>query len=307
VTPRPILSIIIPCYNYGTLLPRAIASVFLQSINSIEVLIVDDGSTDNSSQIIDQLQSIYGPKLIALRKENGGLSSARNFGIDNSRGTYILFLDADDELLPNSIEILLKEIQASPHIGMLVGSHITRFDNGSERMHPSIPFPSKADTRVRAYLLEKKISIASSYAAIHRKVFAQYRYNEELRNAEDIPMFAYILANYECAALPDYIAKMHRHRDSLRHNLKHASTIGMKLVDEIFAPERMPFQSLKKDYTTQRSLSLFRTFYQARKYDDALKYYYCALNNDKKTIFRISYARKAIFAHLKKFVNGNAV
>lgn len=96
---KPLVSIIITNYNYGRFLAEAIDSALNQTYQPIEVIVVDDGSTDNSQQIIAK----YGKQIIPLLKENGGQGSAFNSGFAISRGEVICFLDADDVLLPSAI------------------------------------------------------------------------------------------------------------------------------------------------------------------------------------------------------------
>lgn len=92
---EPLISIIIPCYNYGNFLPDAVRSVSGQTYSNWECIIVDDGSTDNSGKIAEELAK-EDPRIFYHHKPNGGLSSARNCGIDKAKGEYIGFLDADD-------------------------------------------------------------------------------------------------------------------------------------------------------------------------------------------------------------------
>lgn len=101
---EPLASIIINNYNYGHFLPEAIASALNQSYQPIEVIVVDDGSTDNSQQII----AGYGEQIIPVLKENGGQGSAFNAGFVKSRGEIICFLDADDVLLPGAIALAVE-------------------------------------------------------------------------------------------------------------------------------------------------------------------------------------------------------
>lgn len=104
----PVVSIIIPCYNVEKYIDTCIESVFNQNLSEseLEVIIVNDGSTDNSLLIIQQL---VGNKcnVKILSQENKGLGGARNTGIINATGTYLLFLDADDLLLPNCLKNVL--------------------------------------------------------------------------------------------------------------------------------------------------------------------------------------------------------
>lgn len=97
------ISIIIPLYNKQTTILHTVESALAQTFVDIEVLVIDDGSTDNS---IVELSKISDSRLRILPKKNGGVSSARNFGILNAKGDWSLFLDADDILLPNCLEVL---------------------------------------------------------------------------------------------------------------------------------------------------------------------------------------------------------
>src|SRR5687768_13812201 len=99
-------SIIIPTYNHGSFIDRSVSSALAQTYSNTEVIVVDDGSTDDTG---DRLKE-YGDKIIYLRKENEGLGAARNTGIRLSRGRYLQFLDADDTIekdkLKTQVEIL---------------------------------------------------------------------------------------------------------------------------------------------------------------------------------------------------------
>jgi len=90
------ISIILPVYNTENYLKRCLDSLTCQTLNDIEIIIVNDGSHDNSQLIIDQYSEMYPEKIIPLIKENGGLSDARNFGLKHAGGDYISFVDSDD-------------------------------------------------------------------------------------------------------------------------------------------------------------------------------------------------------------------
>lgn len=105
------LSIIIPVYNVEKYISRCLDSIFQQDIpySEYEVILVNDGSPDNSAGIIAEYKKRY-PNIIYLEKENGGPSSARNKGIDNAKGDYIWFVDADDKIEENCLNELLSYI-----------------------------------------------------------------------------------------------------------------------------------------------------------------------------------------------------
>ena len=94
-------SIIIPLYNKGIRIRRAIDSVLNQGYQDMELIVVDDGSTDNSAEYVKAYDDL---RIRYMYKKNGGVSSARNAGIRAARGEWLLLLDADDDLLPGAIE-----------------------------------------------------------------------------------------------------------------------------------------------------------------------------------------------------------
>lgn len=107
---NPLVSILINNYNYGYFLGAAIESALSQTYQNIEIIVVDDGSTDNSREIIAH----YGNRIIPILKENGGQASAFNAGFAASRGDIICFLDADDEYLPGKISEVVKIFNKFP-------------------------------------------------------------------------------------------------------------------------------------------------------------------------------------------------
>ncbi len=110
---NPLVSIIINNYNYGSFLAESIESALNQTYSPIEVIVVDDGSTDNSREIIPNYQD----KIIPILKDNGGQASAYNAGFAASSGEIICFLDSDDWFLPEKVALVVKEFQADSEIG----------------------------------------------------------------------------------------------------------------------------------------------------------------------------------------------
>ena len=105
-----LVSIIIPVYNCGGFLPRCVNSLLNQTYPALEIILVDDGSTDETPAICDQLAGLDG-RITALHRENGGVSSARNAGIAAAKGDYITFTDADDYVDPDHIANLLSMLK----------------------------------------------------------------------------------------------------------------------------------------------------------------------------------------------------
>ena len=98
------VSIIVPVYNVEKYLAKCLDSLVSQTLEDVEIIVVDDGSRDNSKQIIDEFQTKYPDKIKSFVKENGGLSDARNFGLDRVSGEYIGFVDSDDYVTAEMFE-----------------------------------------------------------------------------------------------------------------------------------------------------------------------------------------------------------
>lgn len=300
--PDPLVSVVIPAYNYAKTLPRAVNSVLVQlDASCVELLVIDDGSTDATPQVLEQLQAQNPGRFTAIHKPNGGLSSVRNRGIQEARGSFLIFLDADDEMAEGALEAVLEHIANNPQSRLIIGGHWSAFDDGRRSVHTPKPLPSTAEQRVRGYLLDKTLSLSNGACVMHRDVFAPGLYPENLRNAEDIPVFAQVLARFACSVIDKPLAIIHKHADSMRHDLKQSLASGLKVVDEAFSPERMPapLQSLRQAFLAQRCLSLFRDCYSAGDYVNAKAFYAQAVRADWRSLTRWSYTRKAIRLLLK--------
>ena len=101
----PIISVIIPVYNVEAFLHRCVDSVTSQTFHDIEILLIDDGSTDSSGQLCDAL-ALTDSRIHVFHKENGGAGDARNTGIDHALGEYLIFFDSDDYVDEDMLEIL---------------------------------------------------------------------------------------------------------------------------------------------------------------------------------------------------------
>lgn len=115
-----------PIYNVEKYLKRCINSIINQSYKNIEIILVDDGSTDNSNRICDEYAETD-KRIKVIHKKNGGVASARNEGLDSSRGKYICFVDGDDWIEKNMVEILLKELKI--HKANIVRCNTYELDN----------------------------------------------------------------------------------------------------------------------------------------------------------------------------------
>src|SRR5689334_6850738 len=109
---NPLVSVVIPAFNRAFILPEALDSVLAQTWKDFEVLVVDDGSTDNTEEVLEPYVARHGVRF--LRQANQGPAAARNRGIEAARGKYVAFLDSDDLWLPIKLAVQIPRMEAQP-------------------------------------------------------------------------------------------------------------------------------------------------------------------------------------------------
>lgn len=178
----PKISIVIPLYNKAPFIAKTLDSVLNQTFDDYEVVVVDDGSTDEGINIIKTKYS--SSKIRLIEKENGGPSSARNMAISEARGEWILLLDADDLLLPYALERFLEEIERHPEANYIVGS----FYNMITPVYISLGAKCKVNKKLHDpfYAEATRILTETSGTAIFkRSILLTEPYDESLRRYED--------------------------------------------------------------------------------------------------------------------------
>lgn len=292
----PKLTVVIPAYNYAKTIERAIYSVLNQMLNDVELIVINDGSTDNTQELIEEILKTEKNKFRVFHKQNGGSASVRNFGIEKGRGSYFVFLDADDELASGALEAILSFINRHPLVTFVVGGHQSILANQLTKNHLPKILPRDPYERVKGYLIDKKISLSNGACVMHKSIFEHIKYPEHFRNSEDISVFAYALANCQCAVLPTLLVKIYKHEDSLRHHFGYAESVGAQLIEEVFNPLRMPAHilKLKKPFAAQRFLSLSRMAYDFKDYKKCRYYFFRAFLIKWSVVFKSNYLKKLL-------------
>lgn len=192
------VSVIVPVYNVENYLAKCLDSLVNQSLQNIEIIVVNDGSSDGSVSIIQQYSEKYPEKVKAFTKENGGLSDARNFGIDEATGDYFGFVDSDDYVSKTMFEEMLN--LAEKHNAEMVICNIQKVDeegNVTQKLTQIPNMPEKID-------LETNFSVFSdlSYFACNKlfrkELFADKRFKKGV-HFEDIQLIPQLLL--ECKTL----------------------------------------------------------------------------------------------------------
>ena len=185
------LSIIIPIYNVENTLRQCLDSVISQNIDDCEIILVDDGSTDRSIIIADEYACKH-PSITIYHKVNGGLSDARNYGLERMNGDYVTFVDSDDELSPNTLEPLLNIMHNHPEYDILEysvlqnpGEHDETFIDLGNHNYP--------------YALDWLMTNGTRHCWIWNKIFksnlfTQLRFPDNILRFEDMWMMNKLLA-----------------------------------------------------------------------------------------------------------------
>ena len=209
---RALVTVVIPCYNQAHFLSEAIESVLCQSYTSFEVLVVDDGSTDNTSEVASRYT---GEEVRLIRQANRGRSGARNRGLDEAQGKYVVFLDSDDRLLPQALEAGVRELEAHPACAFVFGRETLMETDGSFLGSPSPPYTGGTDY-YEALLRE-------SYPALHAVMFrravieAVGGFDASLPAAEDYDLYLRVASKFPIHHHDEVVAEYRRHAANTHH------------------------------------------------------------------------------------------
>lgn len=177
---RPFFSVVIPLYNKEQYIKKTLDSVLNQTFSDFEIIIVDDGSKDKSCEIVE---SINDPSICLIYQENAGPSRARNRGIQEAKGQFIAFLDADDEWLPEKLQDQYELHSEHPEIVWSCGGYkvVGGMKSQTVLFHLSGLLEDSIDALVDG------LSIWTSTVVIRRDVFQNERlyFNEDIRSSED--------------------------------------------------------------------------------------------------------------------------
>ena len=173
------ISVIIPLYNKEPIIERSLQSVLGQDYDDFEVVVVNDGSTDRSADIV---RSINDPRIRLIEQENGGPSKARNTGVKNAKGEWIVFLDADDEMLPNALETFKNIINAHMDIDIVDCNTMFYSTNGNTLGYH--PFEGYVKNPFKMFFYSI-IGPGANHSCFSRNILLENPYNNQIRRFED--------------------------------------------------------------------------------------------------------------------------
>jgi hypothetical protein len=232
---RTAVSVIIPCFNQGPFLAEAIESVLRQTCPPHEIIVIDDGSTDQTSEILSRY-----PTICAIKQPNAGAAAARNAGIEKSRGDFLLFLDADDRLLPNAIEIAVHALNHDAKLGMVYG-HCTLIS--TKGLPLFTPYQTAVESDHYRNLLERCFIWTPGTALFRRSaVLATGGFDSAVSAAADYEMFVHVARLFPIRCHGQLVLEYRQHAENISRNAKVMLEAVLTLLYK-----QWPYVSGKKD------------------------------------------------------------
>ena len=293
-----LFSIVIPTFNYGRFLRRAIDSAVSQKGDDFEVIVVDDGSTDDSPQIA----ASYGSRIGYVRQANAGVFNACKRGLKESTGRFLIFFDADDRLAPHALEIFRREIARAPEVGLIAGRHVNMTVTGPR---PSPPFylGKSRKANFRSFLFGRS-EICTGASAIRREAVGLIgRYEGELRVGIETACVAHSLWFFDAVAVTDLLLEVHEHPGRLRDNMVEIRRAGQQLVDVVFDPEILPPEAgrYREPFRARLLRDRARSFHKAGFHDSAVNHFHEAMRGDpRRTLCDVRNVRRYLISRIRR-------
>jgi glycosyltransferase involved in cell wall biosynthesis len=268
---NPTVSVVIPSYNSARFVGEAIESVLAQSYEGFELIVVDDGSTDNTRDVVARYTD---PRVRYVYQENQERSAARNRGIREARGKYVAFLDADDLWLPKKLAEQVRLMESQPDVGLAyVGTYVVEEDGTPF-------FEQRCRHRgnvVRALLVEDNIVAGSASSAMVRRACFERAgfFDESLSVCEDWDVWLRIASHYPVDFVDRPLVKVRTHGGSTQKQAEKMRQGTLAFFDRVLSDPSLE-NEVRPVRRQVRSLALFmvgRAYYAAREMRLARRYF----------------------------------
>ena len=227
---KPLVSIVMPTYNCAAYLPESIESILAQTYDAYEIVVIDDGSSDNTKLVLEP----YSEKIryIDLGR-NEGLPTARNLGIQSAKGEYVAFLDADDIWMPEKLKMSIDQFLKNPDAGMVYSKHIN-IDSKSQFLEGKIRRTLPSGNIFLQLFFEQNFIICSS-VVVRKEVFNKTAlFDFELENCQDWDMWLRIAFYYKAIGIDVPLVKYRHSSKSLSKNRDNVLKYQKVIIDKIY-------------------------------------------------------------------------
>lgn len=264
----PKVSVVIPNYNYEKYVARTINSVLAQTYPNLEIIVIDDGSKDNSLEVLKS----FGDKIKVVRQKNQGVSRARNYGVELSSGEYIAFLDADDLWLSDKIEKQLAKFKTNESYG-LVHCSMSLINLEDEIIGEN---SSGQEGWVFEEFLKFQSGVvigAGSTALLKRSVFEEIGgFDLRLSTSADWDLSCRIARRYEIGFIREPLALYRIHNSNMHSNInlmRHDMLIGF---EKAFAAEPERLRAIKGECYGNLHYALAGSYFHSKKYANFVRH-----------------------------------
>jgi len=240
----PLFSVVIPLYNKENHIENTLKSVFSQTFTDFEIIVVDDGSTDNSMEILRRFND---SRLILAEQVNQGVSSARNHGIEKASGKLIAFLDADDYWFPNHLAVIAALHKDFPQAGMYCSRYKIKFAENNFYLPKLTNLPSDYRGIVNDFFhssLIDRIAWTSAVAIPKNVLLAINGFSETVTNGQDLEVWIKVAVKHQ-VAISDTVTALYHYE--IENSLAKRNILNKQLMDfRQFSEEEKKKPSLKK-------------------------------------------------------------
>ena len=261
---EPLISVIIPVYNVEPYLARCLDSIRNNTYRNLEILCVDDGSTDNSLSILRAFAE-KDPRIIVITKENGGVSSARNAGLDRMTGEYVTFVDPDDYVHPQYIALLYQTLMASGEANVAFCGFRRIEETDAPISTQPIPFNESELTFVSCRQIFKNHRLRSYCVSwmLSSSLAGKVRFRDNLSYSEDSVYFAELAeqaSSFRGAVNPNTLYYYLQRENSLMHQ---ADIAGRMKAAKVFVKKALLFPEKEQIFLDQAIKCCLSTRYLA--------------------------------------------
>lgn len=264
---HPLVSVIIPNYNYARYLRQAIDSALAQTYPAVEVVVVDDGSVDDSAMVAES----YGTRIKFIRQRNRGVSAARNRGVWESTGEYLAFLDADDYWVPAKLERQMVRFQSDAELG-LVYCGVQEFEEEGE-------FWLRQDGLegwvAHELLLARRAAFfgGGSGFVVPRALFDELGgFDERLSTSADWDLVYRIAAQRRFGFVPLILLKYRVHQSNMHANIGAMEHDMLLIYDKAFANAPADLQRLRRRCYAQLHVILAGSYFKTGRYAQCVRH-----------------------------------
>jgi len=229
------VSVIIPTYNYGRFIGEAVDSALAQTRAPLEVIVVDDGSTDDTAEVL----AAYSDRVRVLRQKNSGVAMARNAGIAAARGEYLAFLDSDDAWYPRKLERQMPRFDAEPSLG-LVHCGAETIDSAGRTLKTSVDGMEGRVAEAMLRLDREVIMPQGSSIVVPKRVAEEVGgFDARLPPSEDWDFCYRVAARYAVGYVPEVLVRYRLHGSGIHMNIARMERAMLIALEKAFADPRV--------------------------------------------------------------------